>query len=761
MGQQKIFLSPLLLLMIFQAILAAEIKLEGRVRDVNTHREIAGVNVFIPEANVGATSSSSGRFELTISNSRPEMIVIFEHVAYDTLRLTLEKALAQKNIYLQERIIPLPAIEVTEKGEKLDIEKDLPQTISVLNARSFELKGYVDAGDLLRTDHSIQVNEELSGQKTVSIRGGNPDEVIVLYNGVKMNSALDNVFDISLIDLEDVQRFEVIKGSNTSLYGPEAFSGIINIVPRLQQDYTVRFQQRIGSYDSGNWGLHLYKDFKRLYGSYSINKGGARRKFAGEPEGRQLLENLSEHHTASIGYNFGEAPAGFAASSLGLMYIRTKLDYTNERDNEFLENFNQMVSARFDGNIGPLKNLTLTSAYQWLEEEQFLNVIDSANTAPGSNFLDRDINSQTFHLNFEKALRLNAVGLLFAYQYKNSLLNFKDQRIFAGEIPLGLESADMRRLNHGFVAIGKLFAPAGSDFFSTMDFNLSVRYDHVKDTQNNPVFRNENSNVQIGDSIGYFMENVWDEATVKFSTFLSGGRNDFALNAYMNFGTNVKFPTLLQQISTPNVFAPAETRPNLDPEKNTGIEIGAVLLRETRQNLGIYGWQFSANFFRNSYQNKVRVYYSPGLPVAVYDNVKTAQISGLEAKPAVFFLRKKVIVEAGFARYFFSEKATFPFKYDWKQTLNFVIDHAGYSLQLFAFRESEQVALIRNYGGGFSSVELPGFTNMDIHLSKTFEIRKLKFIFNLSLRNILYDEFELEGLALRDRRYYITFGAQY
>jgi len=299
------------------------------------------------------------------------------------------------------------------------------------------------------------------------------------------------------------------------------------------------------------------------------------------------------------------------------------------------------------------------------------------------------------------------------------------------------------------------------DFFSTMDFNLSVRYDHVKDTQSNPVFRQQNNNAQIGDSLGYFTENVWDEATVKFSTFLSGGQNDFAVNAFMNFGTNVKFPTLLQQISTPNVFAPAENQPNLNPEKNTGIEVGAVFLRETRKDMGIYGWQFSANFFRNSYQNKIRVYYSPGLPVAVYDNVKAAQISGLEAKPAVFFLRKKVTVEAGFARYFFSEKATFPFKYDWKQTLNFVIDHAGYSLQIFAFRESEQVGLIRNYGGGFSSVDLPGFTNMDIHLSKMFELRKLKLIFNISLRNILHDEFELEGLALRDRRYYITVGAQY
>jgi outer membrane receptor protein involved in Fe transport len=475
-------INTLLLFFLFATpflIFAGEIKLEGKVRDLNTHREISGVNIYIPGANAGATSSSSGRYLLTVPDPTPEMTVIFEHIAYDTLKLPLKEVSSQKNIYLQERIIPFPAVEITEEGERLEIEKDLPQTISVLEAQNFELKGYVDAGDLLRTDHSVQVNEELSGQKTVSIRGGNPDEVIVLYNGVKMNSALDNVFDISLIDMEDVKRFEVIKGSNTTLYGPEAFSGVINIVPKFRQDYNVRFHQRIGSYDSGNWGLHLYKNFRRLSGSYSIKKGGARRKFAGEAEGRQLLENLSEHHTATLGYSFSQTPAGLVKSSLGLMYLRSKLDYENERDNESLSNFNQMVTARFEGDIGPLPGISMSSAYQWLDEEQFLNFIDSAATGTEPNFLDRKIDNRTFHLNLEKTLQLNPLELLFAYQYKNSRLYFKDQRIVSGELPVGLESADMSRQHHGFIAIGKYHAPGGSSFLSSMDFNLSFRFDHV------------------------------------------------------------------------------------------------------------------------------------------------------------------------------------------------------------------------------------------------------------------------------------------
>ena len=114
---------------------------------------------------------------------------------------------------MQPRVIQLQGIEVIGQNErqKIEISKDIPQTVALLDAKNFEIRGYVDAGDYLKTEHSVQVEEEISGKKTLSIRGGNADEVIVLYNGVKMNSSFDNLFDFSLIDLENLERFELIK----------------------------------------------------------------------------------------------------------------------------------------------------------------------------------------------------------------------------------------------------------------------------------------------------------------------------------------------------------------------------------------------------------------------------------------------------------------------------------------------------------------------------------------------------------------------
>ena len=88
--------------------------------------------------------------------------------------------------------------------------------------------------------------------------------------------------------------------------------------------------------------------------------------------------------------------------------------------------------------------------------------------------------------------------------------------------------------------------------------------------------------------------------------------------------------------------------------------------------------------------------------------------------------------------------------------------HLGYSFQIHWFKEGEQEAALRFPNGSFDTVTLDSYSNLDVHLGKTFELSRLKLFINASGRNLLEDDTtELQGLALRDRRYYFTFGAQY
>lgn len=753
----KFILVFALLIWLFHFLIAEELVLEGKVRDANTHRDIPGVNVYIRQLNIGAVTNTFGQFRLTIVNPDPEMLVTFQHLAYDTLELILEEVLMRKTLDLQERVIAAPEVLVLGAKDALEFDKDLSQTVSVIDARMFDLRGYTDAGDLLKTDHSVQVDEDLTGKKTVSIRGGSPDEVLVLYNGIRMNSGLDNIYDISLVDISDIQRLEVIKGSNSALYGPQAFSGVINVAPRTQQDYNIRLQQRIGSYKTNDQGLHLFKKTGQFYGGYSFQKGASEREFSARPPGERLLKNASEYHTVSAAYHFSETPSGAPATYLRFLYLRSDMDYQNQRDRENLSSSNQMITARFNGNAGKLKNFSLSAAYQWSQENQHLRFYSPPSD---SGFLKRNIEDRSWHFNASKTFALKSLGLLVGYQFQRSQLDFGDQRTTFLRLPLGSESAELGRTHQGFFSVAKMTMPAYAKFIRSLGFDVSFRYDLVQDRQiSSQPPRVDASFVRDPNELVF--NNSWQEGTIKFSTSLLGSNGRYAFKGFLNMGNNVKFPSLMQQISTRELLSSAATQPDLQPEQNHSLEIGIDLSREVRNLSGLLGWQITGNFFRNAYNNKFITYFLPGTPVAVYDNVRSASINGFETKSSLFLFRKRMTMELGASRYYFSDRSAFPFKYDRKLVYNIMLDQAGYSLQFHVFKEGEQIARLRNRNGGFSEVRVPGFTNMDLHFGKAFRINQVKLILNASLRNLLDDDFTLEGLPLRERRYYLTLGLQY
>lgn len=744
---------------------AQEIKLAGAVRDRNTHREIRGVNVYFKGTKVGSTTDFAGRFALPLANTTMQSVIVFQHVGYEPMEVTLEELMKLRSVYLQPRVIVLPGVEIEEEGrQRLDIDTDLPQPVSVIDAKSFEIRGFEDAGDLLKTDQSVQVEEQLSGKKTISIRGSNPDEVTVLFNGVKMNSAYDNIFDLQLLDLEDIERLEIIKGSNTALYGPDAFGGVINAVPKVQKDYSVRFQQRLGTYRSGNWGLHFYRNLDKLHASYNFKRGASKRDFVDAVDDNSGLENAELHHTGNLTYRFSEAEGNRLKKELSATYLYTALDYDNFRDFERQNDLNHMVTIRYAAEQSQRKdfNLSLT-----------LRRLDEARTLTSGGAIDSDIDDRAVQVNAEKQFRLGRVDLLTAYQFQASELDYQDARDVPGEQRLGIESAQFDRRQHGAVAIVKLHNDGGSDFFQTVDVDFSLRHDRVLDDQVDYVLRGTPGDPNPLVVAGAFDRNDWRETTFKFAFSFDGYRNNLALNGYLNAGSNVKFPTLLQQTSSPAFFAPEESQPDLNPEKNRSVELGFTISRDVRANTSIYGWQISGNYFQNHYENKFRIAATPGVPVLFFDNVQNARISGIEAKASTFFFRKKATLTGGISRYSISEKSAFPFKSDLKRTLTLNLDHAGYSFQAYWFTESEQFGWLRRLKSGdqaggqpvfgeLAEIALPGFSNLDLHLSKTFQMGKLKLFANATGRNLLNKSDEvLEGLAIRDRRYYLVFGAQF
>ncbi len=732
---------------------AREIEIEGKVRDANTYSAIPSVNIYVQNSPEGTTSGSNGTFKLIIRNPAENTMLIFEHIAFDTLFFELSDALETDDFYLQPRIIQFPQITVEAQRERPDIAKDIPQSIAIIEAKRFEVQGYVDAGDLLKTDQSIQIDENISGEKNISIRAGNAEDVIILYNGIKMNDVYDNRFDLSLINLEDIRQIQIIKGSNTALYGSEAFSGVINFIPKAHRNYLIRFMQRFGSYNSGDFNLQLnHNFFNRLNISYNFKKGANKRRYADDTSNTFHLENNLTYHTGNIVYNLSANPETQLTDQFSGSFIHSKTAFNDRRYNESILNLNRVFSVRFEGDIVMIRDLNMVASKQLFDKQENLNI--------SGGYHNRLFKNDRSYLNMEKYFNFGTIDLLAAYQYENSGLDYSDKISTATESQPGVESGIFQQIRHGFVSILKIKTPTYSSFMQTADLDISYRYDDVANNSDNVVFRDPEF---ADDNIA---NNAWSHSTVKFSAHLNGNHEISEYTTFINYGTNIKFPTLFQQLSVPGVADPSTPgiSTNLNPEKNRSLEVGFELKREFANPGNMDGWLLSGTYFENYYENKFRTYTKPGIPVSFYENVPTADISGFEGRIVGYFLHKKLTFEFAVSDYSISDKAAFPFKYDTKLIANMLVDHAGYSFQIHWFYESEQIGLIiDNDDPEFVrlGLELPAYQNLDIHLGKTFEVWKFKLFTNFTVRNLLNTEFDLAGIAIRDRRFYLSFGFEY
>ncbi|HSD09790.1 MAG TPA: TonB-dependent receptor, partial [Candidatus Binatia bacterium] len=106
--------------------------------------------------------------------------------------------------------------------------------ITVVTGEELERKQVPTVADALREMPGLTVNESGSQGSVVSvlIRGADADQVLVLIDGVRVNSTTAGAFDFAGLTPENIERIEVLRGWGGTLYGSEAVGGVIQIFTR-------------------------------------------------------------------------------------------------------------------------------------------------------------------------------------------------------------------------------------------------------------------------------------------------------------------------------------------------------------------------------------------------------------------------------------------------------------------------------------------------------------------------------------------------
>ena len=717
--------------------------IEGSVSDKITGIRLSGVNIIIVDKNAGSSTDLNGEFSLDIKDLNSSQIIQFKHIGYDQFRISLDSLMSQSNILLQPRVLQFEAIETSGIKRKPAIEKDLPQTVSIIQSDAFALRAYVDAGDLLATDQSVQIEESLSGRKTVSIRGGNADDVLVLYNGFRLNRPYDNVFDLSLIDMQNIEQIEIVKGGHSVLYGSDAFSGVINIVPKNTKDKNVKISQQFGSYDSGFWNANGQLKIKNSFLSINQKRGSYKRIFQDSQIESPGLNSTLSHSAFDMTNRLKNK---FVNGNLEWNFTNDKQIFDNTRDQNTINSTNQLAGVRYDGVLWFLGEVELAFASHNLSEAQ-----DLSNQR---GYISRSLDHSSNKVDARKYINLNKVEWMFGAQAEDSKLNLFDDQSLNNTVQLGLKGAQINRQHAGFATVLKLHSK-GDDIGQWLtDLDVSYRYDFVRDQSDSLVNRKEIYDLSEISSLVDFGNNQWSNSIFKISTIASKRAPGMTMAYWATTGNNIKFPSLQQQISQLTFMEPDQRR--LKPEKMKSLEIGINILTQPKTMENVDQLELQASIFRNDYLNKMRSTFLLGMPIAYFENVQIATMSGLEVKAKAKTYGGKFTGEIGLSNYNISDLSAFPFKSPYKLTINTTSKWNWLTIGARIFQEGEQTGLILVPEKGYNEIELPAFSNYDLHITIDVDFTIAKGQISYSGRNLKKNTISLDGLLLRDTRKYLT-----
>ncbi len=228
----------LVLLFISVALQGQNASLSGVVSDHASGKTLLGVHVvLLSKLNAAeqflAVTNIHGmyRFETVPAGN---YVMNVSHVGY--ARFSQEISLVDDeqtvaDIILEEQEISLVEVIVTSlRTERF--YRDQPLPLSVITANAIENSHGFSLTDHLSREPGMALASDGVWGTSLNIRGMSEERIVSLIDGNRIETATDLSAALSLVDVFDIERVEVIKGAASSLYGSGAMGGVVNIITR-------------------------------------------------------------------------------------------------------------------------------------------------------------------------------------------------------------------------------------------------------------------------------------------------------------------------------------------------------------------------------------------------------------------------------------------------------------------------------------------------------------------------------------------------
>jgi hemoglobin/transferrin/lactoferrin receptor protein len=268
---------------VFSLVNAADLSIKGQVVNSEDNSPLPNATIIVGNPALSFATGDEGRFEfkLPADTAEQDIKITVSHVGYTSLKDYKLNPAEFNLIKLSPSLSNLNQITVTANRFDKEAYK-VSQPITLTTKQEIRSKGYTIASDAIRNFPGIDMNDAGPFRTRPVIRGLFGTRILVLLDGDRLNDQRDiSSFagaSMSLVDVNEIDRIEVVNGPASVLYGSDAMGGVINIIStknhfskdlvpiaRYSGRYTTTDEQYSNRFDIGFSGKNLTGSVGYMY----------------------------------------------------------------------------------------------------------------------------------------------------------------------------------------------------------------------------------------------------------------------------------------------------------------------------------------------------------------------------------------------------------------------------------------------------------------------------------------------------------------
>ncbi|CAG0957264.1 Ferrienterobactin receptor [Flavobacteriales bacterium] len=207
-------------------LFSQQVTISGYIEDEQTGEKLIGASIFELKSKKGTTSNTYGFYSITLPSD--SLMLQFSYVGYTSI---VQKIESGKNVKLNIRLKPsieLKEFEVTDNAVKIEQNTQM-STIELQMDMVKSLPVLLGEKDILKTIQLLPgVQSGSEGSSGIYVRGGGPDQNLILLDGVPVYNASHLFGFFSIFNTDAINSVELIKGGFPSRYGGR-LSSVIDI----------------------------------------------------------------------------------------------------------------------------------------------------------------------------------------------------------------------------------------------------------------------------------------------------------------------------------------------------------------------------------------------------------------------------------------------------------------------------------------------------------------------------------------------------